>query len=136
MGQYLRTYLSLNKKNETRLLKILKLIQKFRFMSRNKEPLNVFEYGWFLKFTFEEVLFVFNTSKIVCLFFFLNSITFSFVFFQPVSLKVTKSCPTLCDPMNYTVHGILQARILEWVAFPFSRGFSQPISPVLQVNSL
>ena len=28
--------------------------------------------------------------------------------------------------MNYTVHGILQARILEWVAFPFSRGFSQP----------
>ena len=31
-----------------------------------------------------------------------------------------------CDPMNYTVHGILQARILEWVAFPFSRGSSQP----------
>ena len=28
--------------------------------------------------------------------------------------------------MDYTVHGILQARILEWVAFPFSRGFSQP----------
>ena len=28
--------------------------------------------------------------------------------------------------MNYTVHGILQARILEWVAFPFSRGASQP----------
>jgi len=34
--------------------------------------------------------------------------------------------PTLCDPMNYTVHGILQARILEWVAFPFSRGSSKP----------
>ena len=32
----------------------------------------------------------------------------------------------LCDPMAYTVHGILQARILEWVAFPFSRGSSQP----------
>ena len=32
----------------------------------------------------------------------------------------------LCDPMNYTVHGMLQARILEWVAFPFSRGSSQP----------
>ena len=31
-----------------------------------------------------------------------------------------------CDPMDYTVHGILQARILEWVAFPLSRGFSQP----------
>ena len=28
--------------------------------------------------------------------------------------------------MDYTVHGILQARILEWVAFPFSRGSSQP----------
>ena len=32
----------------------------------------------------------------------------------------------LCDPMDYTVHGILQARILEWAAFPFSRGSSQP----------
>ena len=37
-------------------------------------------------------------------------------------MKVAQSCPTLCDPMDYTVHGILQARILEWVAFPFSRG--------------
>ena len=34
-------------------------------------------------------------------------------------VKVTQSCLTLCNPMNYTVHGILQARILEWVAFPF-----------------
>ena len=42
-----------------------------------------------------------------------------------VKVKVTQSCPTLCDPMDYTVHGILQARILEWVAFPFSRGSSQ-----------
>ena len=41
-------------------------------------------------------------------------------------LKVVQSCLTLCDSMNYTVHGILQARILEWVAFPFSRGSSQP----------
>ena len=32
----------------------------------------------------------------------------------------------LCDPMDYRVHGILQARILEWVAFPFSRVSSQP----------
>ena len=31
-----------------------------------------------------------------------------------------------CDPMDYTVHGILQTRILEWVAYPFSRGSSQP----------
>ena len=33
---------------------------------------------------------------------------------------------TLCNPMDYVVHGILQARILEWVAFPFFRGSSQP----------
>ena len=43
-----------------------------------------------------------------------------------VVVKVTPSCPTLCDPVDYTVHGILQARTLEWVAFPFSRGSSQP----------
>ena len=40
-------------------------------------------------------------------------------------MKVAQLYPTLCDPMDYTVHGILQARILEWVAFPFSRGSSQ-----------
>ena len=39
-------------------------------------------------------------------------------------------------PMDYTVHGILQARILEWVTFPFSRGSSQPRFPTLQVDSL
>ena len=38
----------------------------------------------------------------------------------------TQSCRTLCDLMDYTVHGILQARILEWVAIPFSRRSSQP----------
>ena len=53
-----------------------------------------------------------------------------------VKVKVTQSCPTLCDPMNYTVHGIFQDRILEWVAFPFSRGSSQPRSPSWQVDSL
>ena len=42
-----------------------------------------------------------------------------------VKVKVSQSCPTLCDTMYYTAHGILQARILEWVAFPFSRGSSQ-----------
>ena len=41
-------------------------------------------------------------------------------------VKAAQSCPTLCNPINYTVHGILQARILEWVAFLFSRGSSQP----------
>ena len=38
-----------------------------------------------------------------------------------VKVKVAHLCPTLCYPMDYTVHGILQARILKWVAFPFSR---------------
>ena len=41
-------------------------------------------------------------------------------------MKVTQSCPTLCDPRNYTVHRILQAKILEWVAVPFSSRSSQP----------
>ena len=41
-------------------------------------------------------------------------------------LKVAQSCWTLCHPMDCTVHWILQARILEWVAFLFSKGSSQP----------
>ena len=43
-----------------------------------------------------------------------------------MKVKVTQSCPALCNPVDYTVHGILQARTLEQVAFPFSRGSSQP----------
>ena len=43
-----------------------------------------------------------------------------------VKVKVALSGLTLCDPVDCIVHGILQARILEWVAFPFSRGSSQP----------
>ena len=42
------------------------------------------------------------------------------------TLKVTQSCLTFCNPMDYIVHGILQARILEWLACPFSSGSSQP----------
>ena len=47
-----------------------------------------------------------------------------------VKVLVTQSCPTLCDPMGYSlpgssVHGILKAIILEWVAIPFSRGSSR-----------
>ena len=47
--------------------------------------------------------------------------------FSCICLKVKVAQPflTLCDPMDYTVHGILQSRILEWVAFPFSWGSSQ-----------
>ena len=65
---------------------------------------------------------------------------FFFKFYRKVKVKVTQLCPTLCNPMDYTVYGILQARILEWVALPFSRGSSQPRveprSPALQVDSL
>ena len=39
--------------------------------------------------------------------------------------RVFQSCLTLCHPMDYRVHGILQARILEWIVFPLSRGSSQ-----------
>ena len=39
-------------------------------------------------------------------------------------VKVTQLALTPCNPIDYTIHGILQARILEWVAFPFSRGSS------------
>ena len=55
-------------------------------------------------------------------------------------MKVTQPRPTLCDPMDYTVHGILQARILEWVAFPFSRDLPnpgiEPRSATQQMDSL
>ena len=48
-----------------------------------------------------------------------------------VCVLVAQLCPTLCDPTDcsppgFSVHGILQARILEWIAIPFSRGTSQP----------
>ena len=51
--------------------------------------------------------------------------------------EVTQSCPTLCDPMDYSlqgssVHGIFQARVLEWVAISFSKGFpTQGLNPGL-----
>ena len=65
-----------------------------------------------------------------CLFFFFPLFIFwcwgYLAFAYIVKVKVAQSCLTLGDPMDYRVHGILQARILEWVAFPFSRGSSQP----------
>ena len=59
--------------------------------------------------------------------------------------SVAQSCPTLCDPLVYSppgppVHGIFQARILEWVAIPFSGDLPDPGiesgSPALQEDSL
>ena len=50
------------------------------------------------------------------------------------------SCVWLCDPMDYTVHGILQARTLEWVPFPSPGDLPnpgiEPRSPALQADSL
>ena len=43
-----------------------------------------------------------------------------------MKVKVAQLCPTLCNPMDYTVYGIIHARIPEWVAIPFSWGSSQP----------
>ena len=53
------------------------------------------------------------------------------IYNETVENVVTQSCPTLCDPMDCSllgssVSGILQGRILEWVAIPISRGSSQP----------
>ena len=57
-----------------------------------------------------------------------------------VKVKAAQSCLTLCDLMDFIVHGILQARILEWVAILFSKGSSQlrdqTQSPTLQAESL
>ena len=53
-----------------------------------------------------------------------------------MKVKVAQLCLTLCDPVDYIVHGILQGRILELVAFTFFRGSSQPRPPALQVDSL
>ena len=54
--------------------------------------------------------------------------------------KVTQSCPVLCNPMDYTVHGILLARILSWVPFPSPGDLPnpgiKPGSPTLQADSL
>ena len=57
-----------------------------------------------------------------------------------MKVQVAQSCPTLCDPMDYTVHGILQARTLEWVPFPppgdLPNPGIEPRSPALQADSL
>ena len=76
-----------------------------------------------------------------------NFIRFSILFLEAATAAESfQSCPTLCDPMDYSppgysVHGISQTRILEWVAISFSRGSSQPgdrncILTALQADSL
>ena len=65
-----------------------------------------------------------------------SSLALSFHKSESVSLLVTRSCPTLCNPMDCSLpgpslHGIFQARILEWVAITFSSGSSLPRDPML-----
>ena len=67
-----------------------------------------------------------------------NKVFSNFVVLDAVSngseVKVARSWLTLCDPMDYTVPGILQTRILEWVAIPNPE--IKPKSPTLQADSL
>ena len=55
-------------------------------------------------------------------------------------MKIVQSCVTLCDPMDYTIHGILQVRILSGEQFPSSGDLPnpgvEPRSPALQADSL
>ena len=57
-----------------------------------------------------------------------------------MKVKVTQLCLTLCDPVDYIVHGLLQARILEWYLFPSPGDLPnpgiKPRSPALQADSL
>ena len=53
----------------------------------------------------------------------------NFLISNYITTYIAQSCPTLCDPMDYSlsassVHGIFQARVLEWIAISFSRGSS------------
>ena len=73
------------------------------------------------------ILASFIDSFFVCLFFVFGCTEEALGILDPqVKVRVAQLWPTLCNPTDYTVHGILQARILEWVAIPFSRGSSQP----------
>ena len=76
-------------------------------------------------------------SSVLCMMWFCLRLLFCFIISHRAYISLLPHAPhrkwsesqsylTLCDPMDYTVHGILQARILEQAAFPFSRGSSQP----------
>ena len=67
---------------------------------------------------------------LICIYLMISDVEHLFIMYI-VCVLVSEPCLTLCDPMDSStsgssVHGFLQARILEWVAIPFSRGSSQP----------
>ena len=68
--------------------------------------------------------------KIMCVSYLYLALCFSWVALFP-GVSVAQSCPAVCDPMDCSlpgssIHGIFQARVVEWVAMPFSRGASHP----------
>ena len=77
------------------------------------------------------IFFPITTKLILPEFSFLDGFIFTLISFGCLCAKSLQSCPTLCNPMDYSppgafVQGILQAGILEWVAMPSFRGSSQP----------
>ena len=85
-----------------------------------------------MTFLIRWVLRLINVTFWYCVMIFVNIWKITLNSVKVVKIKVAQSCPTLCDPMDYTVQGIRQVRILEWVAFPFSRVFpTQGLNPGL-----
>ena len=80
-------------------------------------------WGWKELDTTEELSTVFCLSLLLWNLLFFVAEKYSIIYLY--IWRVSQSCPTHCDPMDYTIHGILQARILDWVAFPCCRGSSQ-----------
>ena len=80
-------------------------------------------FSWFPALVFR----LLNEIYLILLLYFILSCQIAYLIKcgSEVEVKGARSCPTLCDPMDYTAHGILQDRVLEWVAFPFFRGSSQ-----------
>ena len=96
-------------------------------------PIQCFQHHLFKKFSFFISLPMFLCPKPIdhtCVGLFVYSLFCSIDLFFDSYGEVAQSCPTLCNPMGCSlpgssVHGILQVRILEWVAVPFSRGSFQ-----------
>ena len=66
----------------------------------------------------------------VCVYIYITCTYYIYIYTIALKVLIAQSCPTFCDPLDHSppvffVHGILQARILEWVAIPYSRGSFQ-----------